>query len=141
MSRHWLKAAAALLCLFSYAVSNARGSRVDLTQGVIGGRIAIMGLADGTPPSADCEVRLALIGDEVHSKAYPCGTWFQPPVGRYLYWIEQRSSVSAQSVINYGGEPFRRYGALFSKKMIPAGRVVLSGSVPLPAGAEFRLLS
>jgi hypothetical protein len=128
------------LCLLS-GVEVMYAANVDLSKGVIAGRIAIMGVPDGTPATDDCRVYLALIGDEIHPRLYRCGSWFQPPVGRYLYWIEQQSLVSAQTVINYGGEPFRRFGALFPKKLMRAGRVVLSRKSQLASDAELRLLS
>ena len=115
-------------------------------EGSINGRIAMMGIPSGVSANearrdGTCNVYLARIGSETVVNVYRCGTWFQPAVGRYMYWIERAGGISVQSAVNYGGEEFRKQGAVFPKRLFPASTVQLSASAALPPGGELRLLS
>lgn len=92
-------------------------------------------------PIEDCAVHLVDADEQTTPWIYPCGKWFQPPVGRYLFWLEQRSTVSFQSVLSYAGEPFTGSGLMLPKTMYPSGYVQLRSGTPIPADATFRLIS
>jgi len=121
----------------------------DTTKGAINGRIALIAVPISagrddklTPlPIDHCQAHLVETQDETHERVYPCGTWFQPPVGRYLFWMENQVAVSFQSVIHYAGEQFRHSGALFPKPLYPAGSIELESATNVPPGATFRFLS
>src|ERR1043165_1875001 len=115
-------------------------------EGSINGRIAMMGIPSEVSTSearrdGTCEVYLAKIGVETLVDIHPCGTWFQPAVGRYMYWIERAGGISVQSPVNYGGEEFHQRGAVFPKRLFPAGTVTLSAATAVPLHGELRLVS
>ncbi|HYH07080.1 MAG TPA: hypothetical protein VEK11_08485 [Thermoanaerobaculia bacterium] len=91
--------------------------------------------------SASCVIRLVETENQSRERVFSCGTWFQPPVGRYFFWAEQNGMVSAQTIIRYAGEPFRGSGLMLSKQMVPAGVLQLDRSIEVPRGSTFRLLS
>lgn len=112
-------------------------------QGSINGKIAIQVVPHdaATADLRDCEVHLVKTDDQTRELVYDCGSWFQPPVGRYLFWVEHDARISFQSVITYAGEPFTKSGLMLMKTMFPAGTVKLDARVPMPDGATFRLVS
>jgi hypothetical protein len=116
---------------------------LDPKTGNIGGRIALAAIPRGTmqlDKRAPCEVHLVPASYDTPEQVFPCNTWFQPRVGRYLFWLEQGAFISYQSVINYGGEEFRRAGMLLSKPLFPAGQVEIRART-IPPGGTLRLLS
>jgi hypothetical protein len=118
-------------------------------MGVINGRVAIAAIPSLVDvhgkstilASEDCEVHLVNSHDVTVERVYPCGSWFTPPVGRYLFWIEKGSSVSYQSVLYYAGEKFRTAGKVFLKPVYPAGSVQLDLKTEIPTGGTFRILT
>jgi hypothetical protein len=131
-----------LVAAISFLPVGVNAKTLDPKSGNIGGRIAIAALPVDPQPAnhAPCEVHLVLTTYDKDQLVYPCSTWFQPAVGRYLFWLEQGSFVSYQSVIFYGGEPFHRTGMLLSKPLFRAGTVRIEDD-PIPAGATLRVLS
>lgn len=140
VSRKYLLSVVFVAISFLPAGINAK--TLDPKSGNIGGRIAIAAVPVDPQPAnyAPCEVHLVLTTYDKDELVYPCSTWFQPAVGRYLFWLEQGSFVSYQSVIFYGGEPFHRTGMLLSKPLFRAGTVRIEDD-PIPAGATLRVLS
>ncbi|HEY6137527.1 MAG TPA: hypothetical protein VI670_07155 [Thermoanaerobaculia bacterium] len=115
-------------------------------EGSINGRIAMMGIpsdvsANEARRDGTCNVYLAKLGLETLVDVHPCGAWFQPAVGRYMYWIERADGISVQSALNYGGEEFRQRGAVFPKRLFQAGTVKLSATAAFPRGGELRVVS
>lgn len=130
------------------AESGVPPSSPDPRTGAIHGRVAIVAIPvleqHGKTTFLsyrDCEVHLVKSEDETRELVYPCGSWFQPPIGRYLFWLEQGSLVSFQSVVYYAGERFVHFGSVFAKPLYPAGSVQLDSKVVVPAGSTFRILS
>jgi hypothetical protein len=91
--------------------------------------------------TAGCQVHMADSDDVSIVHEYPCGSWFQPPVGRYLFWLEQGPSISYQTIIYYAGEKFTTAGKVFLKPMYPAGSVQLDVKTTMPIDGTLRLLS
>lgn len=112
----------------------------DARTGAINGRVAIMGWPDSGTTDG-CTVHLTESADETREHSYACGVWFQPPVGRYLFWIARGDEISFQSVVYYAGEPFRGAGSIFTKSLHSAGFVELDRKVELSPKWTFRLLS
>lgn len=112
------------------------------SSGVIAGRVAVMGRAAAheEPASGRCDVHLVRIGSETNEIVQPCLTWFQPPVGRYLFWLQSPTSVSEQSILNYAGEQ-STIGKAIEKRLMPAGSVRLNRRAATPDSAEFRVVS
>jgi len=133
---------AVLVSSISFLPVRVNAQPLDPRTGNIGGRIAIAAMPRDSQPSnhAPCEVHLVLTTYDKDEQIYACNTWFQPAVGRYLFWLEQGSSISYQSVIFYGGEHFHRSGMLLSKPLFPAGNVEIEGET-IPSGATLRVLS
>jgi hypothetical protein len=131
-----------LFIAISFLPLGVNAKPLDPKTGNIGERIAIAALPLDPQRSnhAPCEVHLVLTTYDKNELLYPCNTWFQPPVGRYLFWLEQGSSISYQSVIFYSGEAFHRAGMLLSKPLFPAGKVEIQGE-RIPSGATLRVLS
>lgn len=119
------------------------------TAGSIDGKIAVMAFPEAVDRNGDtqriqandCEVHLVQAEEQTTQWLYECGTWFQPPVGRYLFWLEQGSSVSFQSILSYAREPFTNAGLVLPKRMYPSGFVQLKEGAALPEGATFRAIS
>ncbi|HEX6640883.1 MAG TPA: hypothetical protein VF215_07200, partial [Thermoanaerobaculia bacterium] len=119
------------------------------TPGSIDGKIAVMAFPEAVDRNGDtqriqandCEVHLVQAEEQTTQWLYECGTWFQPPVGRYLFWLEQGSSVSFQSILSYAREPFTNAGLVLPKRMYPSGFVQLKEGAALPEGATFRAIS
>lgn len=64
--------------------------------------VPVSATPDGEPkplPTAGCVVHLVNAEEQITPWNYPCGDWFQPPVGRYLFWVEQGSTVRFQSIL------------------------------------------
>jgi hypothetical protein len=147
------KVAVVLGLALSLMMSTSRGAGPTIVAlpnakaGAIHGKVALLALLFDRRDnrmlfdSKGCQVHLVNSGDESIEHAYPCGAWFQPPVGRYLLWLELGSFVSYQSVVYYAGEPFRTAGKVFQKQMFPAGSVQLDKKTSVPVGATFRLLA
>lgn len=138
--------AAGLLVLATPAFASAWP---DAKQGQINGRVAIMGLpitsdssGNAVPqPASDCTVHLVRTDEQSDERVYPCASWFQPPVGRHLLWLQSRDGISFQNVVHYAGEPFRERGHIFATTLHAAGRLQLDRSVVVPDTATFRVLS
>ena len=131
-----------LFVALSFLPAGLKAESLDPTTGNIGGRIAFAALPSDPQPAnhAPCEVHLVLTSYDAEELISPCNTWFQPPVGRYLFWLEQGPYVSYQSVMFYAGEPFHQSGMLLSKPLFPAGTLEIDHN-PIPPGATFRVLS
>src|SRR5262245_54059691 len=69
---------------------------------------------------AGLEVHLSPTDDPDTELVYPCGSWFQPPPGSYLFWIEGPWRMSAYSGLFGAGD-----GQTISLSVGDAGRVVL----------------
>ena len=118
----------------------------QLPSGSSDGRIAVRVVPDEPVDDTnavfrECEVHLVRTDDQSRELVYGCGSWFQPPVGRYLFWLEQGSRVSFQSVIKYVGEPSDESGLTLSKAMFPAVFVRLSSKTPISDDDTFRVVS
>ncbi len=144
-------AAFAMTLLHAFVCAAGSVKMPDASKGVINGKIAMIGV----PVSIDrhgnmtslarargsCRVHLTSTDDETRESIYPCDSWFQPSVGRYLFWLEDDTTISFQSVIYYAGERFRGSGAVFPKPLYPAGSIELAKGTSIPAGATFRFLA
>ena len=139
----------ALLLLASMASAPDGPSPLDPSNGVINGKVAIAAMPvlvdihgkSTILASEGCELHLVNSDDVTVERVYPCGSWFKPPVGRYLFWLEKGSSVSYQSVLYYAGEKFKTSGKVFLKPVYPAGSVQLDAKTDMPAGGTFRILT
>ena len=115
-------------------------SMPDPKKGAINGRVAlaavpVAGEHSATPrplTTDNCGAHLVETQDETRERVYPCGIWFQPPVGRYLFWIEDRAAVSFQSVVNYAGERFRFLSLHLVKNYRPFDRRIATSDAKRP---------
>lgn len=104
----------------------------DIATGVIDGRVAVMlfpRFGKDLVEPVGCTAHLVRRDDT--EVLFPCGKWFQPPVGRYRVWIEQNDLISPlQQLLVYGGGPFqgRGLGVVMD--------VVLGGNVSLPSDVK-----
>jgi hypothetical protein len=124
-------------------VTATLSSSASEPPGSINGKIAIQVVPHDamTTDLRDCEVHLVRTDDQTREITFECGSWFQPPIGRYLFWVEHGSRISFQSVITYAGEPFTKSGLMLVKTTFPAGTVMLDEKVAMPDDATFRLVS
>jgi len=120
---------------------------IDLTEGVIDGRIAVsfwpvkgyhgQMLED---PSG-FEVHLVPAENLDEESTQPAGKWIQPSPGRYKYWLEGPDSISPfSSVMSYVGGPFKGAGLASATPVVPAGIVALPPELELPEHVMLRLL-
>lgn len=145
----WVIASVSCLSLLSLAAEDRPRPQLEHGRGAIDGKVAVMAIPVITDRNGDtiplaeegCEAHFVQAEDQAMQWIYQCGVWFQPPVGRYLFWLEQEATVSFQSLISYAGEPFTDSGLTFPKTMYPSGEVQLSESVRVPPDATFRLIS
>ena len=105
---------------------------VDPRAGVVDGRTAVnvfpveYGTGEGYDflDPAGLEAHLAPVDDPEAERAYPAGSWFQPPHGRYRVWLEGGWRMSPYSLLmNYASA-----GATGLRGPLPiggAGRVTL----------------
>jgi hypothetical protein len=92
-------------------------------------------------PTTKCTVHLILADDQARESIYPCGEWFQPPIARYLEWLEEPGFVSYQRVVGYAGEPFHGKGMIGLNTLTHAAAVSLVSRIKLNADETFRLVS
>lgn len=120
---------------------------VDLTKGVIDGRVAVSfwpvkGYHGQTleDPSV-FEVHLVPADNLDAELSHPAGKWIQPAPGRYKYWLEGPDSISPfSSVMNYAGGPFKGKGLASVTPVVPAGVVAVPPELELPEHVVLRLL-
>lgn len=149
MFDHPLRRFSAACCCFVSLLLSPAQAEPSAPVGAINGNIAVKVvpvIPDRTGetrplPTEDCAVHLVEADEQTTPWIYPCGQWFQPAVGRYLFWLEQRSTVSFQSILSYAGEPFTGSGLMLPKTMYPSGYVQLKKGTRIPADATFRLIS
>jgi len=91
--------------------------------------------------TSNCTVHLIHAAEQSREWTYPCGKWFQPAVGRYLFWAEQGATISLQSVLSYAGESFTGSGLMLSKTMQPAGFLRTDNRTKVPPDATLRFVS
>jgi hypothetical protein len=133
------------------AVSALFGSRMqaqihlpDPASGNIGGKQAVLfwptdSVTQKHLPVEGCVVHVVGENGEI---THPCGTWFNPEIGRYSVWLETRDRISPGRVsVAYGGGPFPGYGKQIFAPVVPAGNVLVSFQGPVPAHATFRALA
>lgn len=120
---------------------------LDATQGEIDGKVAVAFLAHelGDPsaylPPEGFEVHLVPASDLDRELVYPAGQWFQPPPGRYRFWVEGNWSMSSGSaIVSYSGSPFRKRGLVGVEEMHPAGLIALDSTVEAGPEIALRLL-
>jgi hypothetical protein len=72
---------------------------------------------------------------------FPCGTWFQPPPGRYRVRVEGKWQMSPFSLLlAYSGQPFKGHGLSAAIPVVEAGLVSLPQSVAVAPHLVLRLL-
>lgn len=106
---------------------------LDPATGSIGGRVAVAVLPaqydqDNIEPLYPWGFHAYLTPEEDPDRelVYPCGSWFQPPHGRYRLRVEGEWSISPYSLtLIYSGRPFRGRGISAAMPVVAAGRVVL----------------
>ena len=124
----------------------------DPKEGQINGIVAVMfwpakntdgGKVDQLLPVEDCQVVLAPWTDLPAERTYRCGTWFQPPEGRYRVWLEKSGDRITQTTgtFNYAPEPFQGRGHGVVMPVGAGGRVALASDVALPRDTELRLFN
>lgn len=120
---------------------------LDATEGEIDGKVAVAFLArepddpSGYLPPDGYEAHLVPSTDLDRELVYPAGEWFQPPIGRYRFWVEGNWSMSPGSaIIQYGGSPFRSRGMVSVEAVHPAGLIALDPEVEADAETALRLL-
>lgn len=120
---------------------------LDPTQGQIDGKVAMAFLAHelGDPsaylPPEGYEVHLVAASDLDRELVYPAGRWFQPPPGRYRFWVEGHWGMSnGSAIVNYSGSPFRERGLVGVEEMHPAGRIALDPKIEAGPDVALRLL-
>lgn len=150
MSRRPASGVLLRLVLFTLALQplylSAEGIEVDATKGSIQGRVAL----SFWPTTVEDSEILAPFGFEVHlvpahdldlELTYPCGEWFEPPPGRYRYWIEGNGKITPySSVFAFRGGPFRGKGGVARVPVSPAGTVALDRAFTLPPAGFLRIL-
>ncbi|MCP4662939.1 MAG: hypothetical protein GY856_46700, partial [bacterium] len=122
-------------------------AEIDVSLGHINGKVALSlwpakGLEDQRliDPSG-FEAHLAKEEDLDEELIFPCGTWFQPPPGRYKFWLEGRGSISPfSSVLHFAGGPFKTQGLAGVTPVVPGGVVALSHEGRLKGDIALRLL-
>jgi hypothetical protein len=121
----------------------------DPATGVINGRIALLywpvlsADKDREPQLLSpegCRIHLIPADEPAVEHQYPCGEWFQPPIGSYDAWLETADRVSPQWTVVYGGAPAES-GLAGLVPVFAAGRVSLPAGHSLAPGEEVRLLS
>jgi hypothetical protein len=114
------------------------------SAGEINGRTALLmwpASADGEPiEPSNCKAHLVPYSDQDQELLFPCGEWFQPPVGKYRYWLEKDDAFMSPSptIVVYAGPKFTGAGLRGVLPVLPAGKVALRA--PFPAEQSLRLL-
>ena len=109
----------------------------DPKDGHIRGVVAVMfwpanntdgGKVDTLLPVEDCRVVLAPWTNLPAERTYPCGSWFQPPEGRYRVWLEKNDRITPTTgTFNYTAERFQGRGSGVVMPISAGGRIVLHG--------------
>ncbi len=120
---------------------------IDTSKGVIDGRVAVSFWPSAGLESRELrdptgfEVHLVPVEDQDQEYAYPCGTWFQPPRGRYRLWMETDGWMSPHpAIFIYAGSRFEGAGMAGVSPVVPAGTVKLSEDLNLGSNHRLRLL-
>jgi hypothetical protein len=124
----------------------------DPREGQINGIVAAMFVpADDTTNGKvgtllsyeDCTVVLAPWANLPAERTYRCGTWFQPPDGRYRAWIEKSGNLITPTAgtFTYAAVPFRERGHGVVMPVKPGGRVALAPDVTLVPNTELRIIN
>lgn len=120
------------LALLLSASGTTKWSLPPESAGSIGGRTAVLIWPSRTSGDlldpADCTAHLVPYADQNVERVFPCGQWFQPERGRYLYWIEKEDGQIAPrpTVLSYSGPAFEGRALRVLLAVAPAGRVVFS---------------
>lgn len=121
---------------------------LDPATGKIDGKVAIAYtpaelVGDKLSPLSPWGFQAHLTGHDDPSVdlVFPCGVWFQPPVGRYRVWLEGEWQISPHSsVTSYSGQPFRGRGLFAALPVVEAGRVTLPPDLRKDPHLVLRLL-
>ena len=85
-----------------------------------------------------CTVHLVPLTDHDQELVFDCGTWIQPPTGKYVAWIQTEESMTAHPIITNYVPSNPVSGSIRSALLLqPAGEVVLARPHP---DQSFRLL-
>nr|MDP9121015.1 carboxypeptidase-like regulatory domain-containing protein [Acidobacteriota bacterium] len=133
----------------SQAWAEPPGKYMPKGPGVIDGRAAIVVLAnryDSVTQEPDyfdpagLEAHLAPVDDPDAELAYPAGTWFQPPPGRYRVWLQGGWRMTPFSGLIIWGAPIAKSGLATGFQVEPAGRVKLPPETDTAANLDLHLL-
>lgn len=129
-----------LTVLFSTALSAAE-PRVDPSEGVIDGKVAVSFWPGNASETSGCTAHLVPDGNHDEEIVYPCGQWLRPQPGKYKYWLEAVDKISpSSSVFTYAGGVFQGRGMVVRKSVEAGGRVALAPENDPPPSAVLRLL-
>jgi hypothetical protein len=142
---------AASLCVAWLAIASESIRLPDPKTGQINGIVAAMfwpanntegGKVDTLLPVDDCTVVLAPWTNLPAERTYRCGSWFQPPAGRYRVWLEMGDRITPTTgTFNYAPERFQGRGSGVIMPVGPGGRVSLASEIAIPPDAELRLIN
>ena len=98
--------------------------------------------AEPLPSAENCEVHLVPRDDRDRELRYPCGKWFSPPAGRYMYWLEMPGRITPRQGISiYGDSPFRGAGLGAIIPVAPAGAIAIPKGRVLAAAESLRFVA
>lgn len=131
------------------ASSEPPGKYMPEGPGVINGRAAmvvLLGQYDSLSRSTDffdpvgLEVHLTPTDDPDEELAYPAGSWFQPPPGRYRIWLQGDWRMTPFSGLVIWGAPVAKGGLSTVYPVGPAGRVKLPPETHVTPHLDLHLL-
>ncbi len=119
--------------LLASAAGPEESIQLDATKGVINGRVAVSFWPSGDSRGDKLidplgfEVHLVPESDLGQELTYPCGTWLQPPAGKYRFWLEGNGWVSpSSSIMTWLGGTFQGKGGVVINRVLPGGLVGLA---------------
>lgn len=116
------------------------------SQGQIDGMTAVTVMprqvgASGFLPPWGYRAHLTGHDDPAVEITFPCGTWSQPPAGRYRVWVEGTWTISPLThIISFSSRPFQGSGMITSASTVDAGRVALPPAFKRDRDNTLRLL-
>jgi hypothetical protein len=151
--RNLLHVSGLTLCLWfqlgSAAWSGPPSRYMPEGSGVVNGQSSVVVLPrryDSVSDSSDyldpagLEVHLTNVDDPDEELAFPAGSWFQPPHGRYRVWLQGGWRMTPFSAdLRYSGQAAEEY-ITFGLPVGEAGRVTLPAAVDADSNLDLHLL-
>lgn len=114
------------------------------SSGVINGKTALLlwpvNASNELLEPSHCAAHMIPYDHPDDELTFDCGVWFQPPVGKYRYWLEKDERLISRypTIVYYAGAPFEGSSLRVLLPLGAAGQVALR--TPRPSDQSLRFL-